>query len=61
METSDKIWQGKRVFVKLKSFLNRCYVGSVLAEDNFSITIRDKVGQLVRLNFDELALLQEEK
>lgn len=60
METYDKLWVGKRVFVKVKGFVNRSYSGVVLNEDYTSITIRDIKNNIVRLSFDEISLLQEE-
>ncbi len=60
MENSDKIWIGKKVFVKVKNS-NRAYSGLVLNENDFSITLRDIVGHIVQLNLSELSILQEEK
>ena len=60
MENSDKVrWIGKRIYVRLKNS-NRAYSGVVIAENCISITIRDIVGHLVQINFDEVGLLQEQ-
>ncbi len=56
----DKIWKGKRVYVKTKE-LNRNYSGEVVDENDFSITIIDIKGQLVLINKNDMALLQEER
>lgn len=56
----DTLWKGKRIYCKLKNTY-RAYSGIVIAEDNISITIRDIKGNLVKINFDEAGLLQEEK
>ena len=59
METIDKIWLGKKVFLKLKNS-TRCYSGLVLGEDEIGITIKDIKNHLVKIPFDEIGLLQEE-
>ena len=55
----DKIWTGKKVYIKIKNS-NRAYSGLVLDEDFISITIRDIMNHLVKINLDEISLLQEE-
>jgi hypothetical protein len=60
MNDYDKIWKGKKVYIKLKSS-NRAYSGIVLDETEETITLKDIVGHLVRLNKSEIGILQEEK
>lgn len=60
MESYEKIWTGKRVYVKLKNS-ERCYSGLVLDEGEIFLTIRDIKNHLVQIPFDEIGLLQEEK
>jgi hypothetical protein len=56
----DKIWIGKKVFVKLKNS-TRAYSGIVLNETPDTIIIRDIINHLVSINKSEIAILQEEK
>lgn len=60
MDSLDMKWRGKKVYCRLKNS-SRAYSGLVLEEDYISITLRDLRGHLVKLNFDEIGLLQEEK
>ena len=59
-DNDDKLWKDKKVYIKLKGFVNRSYSGIVLEESTDTITIRDIMGHLVSINKSEIALLQEE-
>lgn len=54
-----KKYEGKRVFIKLKN--GREYTGMVLETNSIWIAIKDKFGQRVTINKEELALIEGEK
>jgi len=60
MEESDKIWKGKKVFLKLRNS-TRAYCGIVLDETQDTIILRDIVNHLVSISKSEIALLQQER
>lgn len=57
---SDMIWQGKRVYIRLKDS-KRNYSGQVITEDSNSISIIDIKGHLVQISKSNLDLIQQEE
>ena len=57
---NDKLWIGKKVFIKLKNS-TRCYSGVVIEEDEIFLTLIDIKNHLVKIPLDEIQLLQQEE